>query len=215
MPLRRIFQKHHVEYHSYADDIQLYVAFIPKSSEDLHTAINKLECFIAEVRSWMCQNKLKFNDQKTEFIIFSSPVFSKRFPFDQCFLQVGGEIIKASQKVCDLGSFLDNSLLMGSNVASISGSVYDQMRNLAKLCRYFDLESCASVINSMITSRLDCNNSLLYGVRKSTVYQQQLAQNHDARLLTGTKYRERITPVLQSLHWLPGEWQVLVLVFSV
>ena len=27
LPLRRIFQKHHVEYHSYADDIQLYVAF--------------------------------------------------------------------------------------------------------------------------------------------------------------------------------------------
>ena len=49
LPLGCIFQKHHVEYHSYADDIQLYVTFTPKSSEDLHTAINKLECCIAEV----------------------------------------------------------------------------------------------------------------------------------------------------------------------
>ena len=78
---------------------------------------------------------------------------------------------------------------MRSNVASISGSVYAQMRNLAKLRRYLDPESCASVINSMITSRLDYNNSLLYGVPKSKVYRLQLAQNHAARLLTGTNYK--------------------------
>ena len=36
----------------------------------------------------------------------------------------------------------------------------------------------------------------------------QLVQNSAARLLTGTKKRDHITPVLISLHWLPVRFRV-------
>jgi hypothetical protein len=46
----------------------------------------------------------------------------------------------------------------------------------------------------------------------------QRLQNAAARLLTGTKRREHITPVLEQLHWLPVvcrvKFKILVLVYK-
>ena len=47
---------------------------------------------------------------------------------------------------------------------------------------------------------------------------QKIVQNATARLLTGTKKREHITPVLSSLHWLPVrfriDFKILLFVFK-
>ena len=61
-------------------------------------------------------------------------------------------------------------------------------------------------------------NSILFGLSKSALHRLQLAQNHAARLLTGTRLSEHITPVLHSLHWLPVEsrkrYKIAVLTFK-
>ena len=41
LPLKRIFQKHSVSYHSYADDTQVYVSFSPKTQNAVQSAIHK------------------------------------------------------------------------------------------------------------------------------------------------------------------------------
>ena len=51
--------------------------------------------------------------------------------------------------------------------------------------------------------RLDMGNSLLYGVTNLQLSQLQRIQNMAARIVTLTKTREHITPVLFDLHWLP------------
>jgi len=53
---------------------------------------------------------------------------------------------------------------------------------------------------AFISSRLDYCNSLLYGLPDTLL---QSVQNAIARLLTGTRRRDHITPVLRELHWLP------------
>lgn len=78
-----------------------------------------------------------------------------------------------------------------------------------------DLEK---VIHAFITSRLDYCNSLLVGIEQSEINRLQLLQNAAARLLTGTKKFEHITPVLSSLHWLPVkhriDFKILLFVFK-
>ena len=59
------------------------------------------------------------------------------------------------------------------------------------------------MVQSLVTSRLDYSNGLLYGIPKSEVSILQSVQNSAARIVTKTAPREHITPVLKELHWLP------------
>ncbi len=51
-------------------------------------------------------------------------------------------------------------------------------------------------------------NSLYVGLPQCTLSRLQMVQNAAARLLTGTRKREHISPVLASLHWLPIKFRV-------
>jgi len=58
----------------------------------------------------------------------------------------------------------------------------------------------------------------LFGVTDSLVQRLQAVQNAAARLVSGTRRSEHITPVLRQLHWLPVrqriEFQMAVLVYK-
>ena len=50
----------------YADDTQLYMSIEPTNVHDL---VNTLELCINDVKTWMLENKLKLNDEKTEILL--------------------------------------------------------------------------------------------------------------------------------------------------
>ena len=72
-PLGDIIRRHNVKFHIYADDIQMYYSFDPKSVDSLHNAISVLEKCISEVSQWMVMNKLQLNEGKTEALLLVSP----------------------------------------------------------------------------------------------------------------------------------------------
>ena len=72
VPLGNICRKHHISYHLYADDAQLYLTFKPNRNGSKEECIHSLENCINEIRDWMCINLLKLNDRKTEFIILGT-----------------------------------------------------------------------------------------------------------------------------------------------
>ena len=57
--------------------------------------------------------------------------------------------------------------------------------------------------HAFVTSRLDNCNSILYGLPDKELNKLQRIQNAAARLVSLTKKRDHITPVLFQLHWLP------------
>ena len=67
-------------------------------------------------------------------------------------------------------------------------------------------------------SRLDYCNSVFYGLPNYLLKKLQNTQNRAARLIKGLRLRERITPTLIELHWLPVkariEYKLLLLVFK-
>ena len=60
-----------INYHIYADDIQLYVSFKPNQADALH-ALSQLENAMNDVHSWLNSHSLKLNSAKSEFLLFGS-----------------------------------------------------------------------------------------------------------------------------------------------
>jgi len=52
-------------------------------------------------------------------------------------------------------------------------------------------------------------NAMLYGITDNLFRRLQLIQNAAERLLTGTRRRDHISPVLSRLHWLPVKQRVV------
>ena len=69
-----------------------------------------------------------------------------------------------------------------------------------------------------MTSRLDYCNGLLCGITDELLCRLQKVQNNAARVVSGSKKYDHITPVLKDLHWLPIrkriEFKILLLTFK-
>ena len=61
----------------------------------------------------------------------------------------------------------------------------------------------AVVVGTIVNSRLDYANALYLGLPKYQISRLQVVQNTSARLVTGKKPWESISPSLRTLHWLP------------
>jgi len=122
--------------------------------------------------------------------------------------------------VRNLGLILDNTLGMEKQVNSICKSCYYQIRNIGLIRKYINDETCKTLVQALIISRLNYSNALLYNIPLSRTNHLQQVQNCAARLVTRTRKREHIpvTPVLFQLHWLPvcfrSLYKILFLTFS-
>ena len=105
-PLPDLIESFHVGFNGYADDTQLCVTFKP--GEDETESCEKLECYIAAVKSWMAMNWLKLNDDKTEFIIFGTP--SQLRKVTTASIRVGEHTIQAETSVSNIGAILRETL---------------------------------------------------------------------------------------------------------
>ena len=65
-----IIRRHGLNYHIYADDVQIYMSFDPNVPGDAACAIFKITSCVEELRVWLMKNMLKLNDAKTEFFFY-------------------------------------------------------------------------------------------------------------------------------------------------
>jgi len=111
--------------------------------------------------------------------------------------------------VNDLGVKLHSQLTMAGHVAALSRSCFFYMRQLRwSIKQALTPDATRTPIHAFISSRLDYCNSILAGVSSQLLQKLQVVQNAAARLVTGARKCERMTPVLRELHWLPIRRQI-------
>ena len=205
-PIGKIIRKHKLCFHIYADDTQIYSSYNPKKPDDCDSALRRLQMCIQEISDWMKSNKLKLNMDKTEFIIFGSPHNIRNL--STVHLQVGNISIKPTTSVRNLGVHLDSTLSMNNHVSHLCQTLNFQIRNISRIRRYLDNDSCHHIVRSLVLSRLDYGNSLLIGTTDVNFQRLQRIQNRAVRLIFGLKRRDHISPHLAELHWLPVKERV-------
>jgi hypothetical protein len=105
-----ILESHLPDVHAFADDSQLYISFKPVSMIEQPAAIKAMQDCITDIKKWMLADKLKLNDDKTEFIIIGTRQQLAKVSVDS--LCIVDEIIKPSSVVRNLGSWFDSQLKM-------------------------------------------------------------------------------------------------------
>jgi len=124
-------------------------------------------------------------------------------------LEVAGTHVHVSDgPVRNLGVLLDNSLSMSSQVNRMVKSSCLHLRNIGQVGNKLTESSTKSLVLPLVIYRLDYGNSLLCGLPIDLVAKLQLFQKKAARLVTLTKKRDYITPVLCRLHWLPVDVRI-------
>ena len=190
-----LLRKQAANYHLYADDTQLWVTFRPS---DVNTAIGQIERCVTSVQFWMCQHQLKMNDDKTEFLVISSKPMSRILSSPS--LSIGGHQINPSSTARNIGVIMDSHASMEAHVTSICKTSYVHIYNLNKIKKYVDRESLEHLVHAFITTKVDYCNALLCGASQALLAKLQRIQNRAARIITGHRKYDHISPVLQSLH---------------
>ena len=206
LPVGDIARHHQVNYHVYADDTQLYVSFDPTAPDGLVNALSKLQNCITDIKNWMCVNKLKLNDSKTEFFITTSDYYQRQLP--DITLTIGDSCIKPSQTIRNLGAFFDSNMSMAAHITNLSRTITFHLRNMTRIRRFIDKDTCHHAIRSLVLSRLDYCNGLLSSVPKSHILHLQRLQNWAARIIFIVDRRHESSPLLKSLHWLPMKQRI-------
>ncbi|CAB3984878.1 Hypothetical predicted protein [Paramuricea clavata] len=144
-------------------------------------------------------NKLKLNSDKTEILVFSarhrpSPSLS--------YINVCDDVIGLSTKARNVGIIMDSNVTMESQVLTICKSGFYYLRKISKVPKYLSLKSAEILVHALVTSRrLNFGNALLHGLSNTALERIEKVQNAAARIVTLTRKRDHITPVLFNLHW--------------
>ena len=196
IPIGAIMKYYNINYHIYADDTQLYCSFDVNSPAEVIVKINKC---LADIRSWMIKNKLKINDDKTEFLVITSPRVSLSSAVK---LTIGQEDILPSAACKSLGVMYDEHAKMDVFVKKTCQSAHYHLRNIRAIRDLIPSTAAIQLVHALVTSRIDYCNSLLYGIPNYVSANLQRVQNVAARIVSQSN-PQHITPLLETLHWLP------------
>jgi hypothetical protein len=107
-----------------------------------------------------------------------------------------------------LGVTLDSNLSLNSHTSAICKSAFYHIRALRHIRNALTDEMAKSVAVTLVQSRLDYANSLLYGTSNTNLNKLQRVQNSLARIVLKKHPRHPAQGLLSKFHWLPIEHRI-------
>ena len=150
----------------------------------------------------MTLNKLQLNDSKTECLLVRPQRLSSQHSLPSS-ISVGQSDVLFAQSARNLGVTVDCHLTLSDHVQNTCKSAYIHLRQISAVRHLLTQDATKTLICSLVLSRLDYCNSLLAGSPKYLTDKLQRVQNSAARLIFKAKKSDHVTPLLQSLQWLP------------
>ena len=199
--LSDIIANHSVNHQLFADDTQLQKS-APLS--EVNNLIKELNACTDDIKTWMTENQLKLNDDKTEALLFPFSSFFKPStgPLPDS-ITLGSHNIPFSDSARNLGFILDSNLSMKKHVIKIFQTAYFELKRISSIRRFLTEDATKTLVTSYILSRLDYCNCLLMSTPNSVIQSLQKILNFAARLVLLAPRHHHSTPLLEKLHCLP------------
>ncbi len=99
--------------------------------------------------------------------------------------------------------YIDSNLSFENHISNVTKTAFFHLRTIAKLWHMLSVSDAEKLVHAFVTSRLDYCKALLGGCPASSTNKLQIVQKAAFRVLTRSRKYDHITPILQSLHWLP------------
>jgi len=198
-PVGRLVDSCQISYHKYADDTQLYTAL--KSSPGVN--IKRLVECVDKLQIWFWQNNLLLNPDKSEVAYFGTHQRLRKSILPSS-ISLGGNTITVAKTVKILGVKLDENLTFDEHVNEVVRACNHHLRALRHIRRYVTRDIARTIACSIIGSRIDYCNALLYGANKDSLAKLQRVQNNAARVVCNTRRgQQESAELLRELHFLP------------
>ncbi len=178
--------KYCMNFYLYVDDTQLFLSFdscVPYTS---HAAIIQLESCNAEIWAWMLINKLKLNNDKTEFLHPPDPSTAKTINHSQT-IQISADQFSLGSQAKNLGVILDPCLFLGTHITSTCKAMNYYLYHLSRIRKYLTPKALKVAVHAFISSKLDNCNSFLIGLPLTETGKLQNIIYSVACLISGVK----------------------------
>ena len=183
----------------FADDHQVYKSFLPIFQKKV--LIDDIKNCFKSIKYWMDFYFLKLNSDKTEIIVFSPSNYLKgNLIISGTFLEQNGTCVRFANTASNLGVLFDKFLTFEPQVNKIVSTCFYTIKNLSKIRDYLSLKDLKILVCSLVLSKLDYCNSLLYGINGELLRKLQSVQNAAARLIFRKRKFGHISESIKELH---------------
>ena len=203
--------------HGFADDHAVGNRFKPGEGGEEARCMCELEECAANLKEWMNENRLKMNNEKTEFILFGSkPQLEK---CETKALNVDNTEIESTNRMKYLGVILDQNLNLKKHITAKCQTAMLNIQRIKNIRHLLTQEATEILVLGTVISHLDYCNSILVGLPGVDIAKMQRIQNIAAKMvvLNDVAMKDNNSrTILEQLHWLPihrrVQYKVLTLV---
>ena len=178
-PLSSVISRHNICHHLYTDDTQIYFSLFKTDPE---MSLSLVQQCLQNVSDWMIAIKLKLNPDKTEFILIGTK--AQRDKFKKYYLtKLLDQDEAATDSARNLGVEFNKDFNFKKHISKVCRSCYyHDLRDLRRLHRCLTAAVTKTIATSLVSSKLDYCNSILYNIPNREINKVQSVQNCLARL---------------------------------
>ena len=121
----------------------------------------RLQACLKDLKTWMTQNCLLLNLDKTEVVLFGPERFREKL--SSYIVTLEGISLASGSTVRNLGVIFDQNLSFDAHIKLVSRTAFFHLRNIAKIPNILSQGDAEKLAHAFVTSRLDYCNSLSLG----------------------------------------------------
>ena len=182
---------------SYADDTQI-LDHSPPTAVGLSSLKARVEKSLSELQTWFQQNSLKMNPRKTSFTLIGTKQTLAKTPG---FEITSGLTIQPSKTVKILGVLLDQQLTWQSHIDAVVRRCNAITISLFKVRHHLTPEVRKLLVETHVLPHIHYCLSVWGGAAQCHLHRVQKSLNLAARMVSGVRRSEHISPTLAALGW--------------